>query len=95
MRKFILLAGTALTLSAMPAAACDLELMGGPQRFNAFAAYASHGSPAVTIEVTQPQTDSPDTSEPQPEATPQPAEPPAEAESSYAERGQPPFTTLP
>ena len=51
MRKFILLAGTALSLSAAPAAACDLELMGGPQRFNAFTAYgATHASLPISAE---------------------------------------------
>lgn len=95
MRKFILLAGTALTLSAAPASACDLELMGGPQRFNAFAAYASHGSPAVTIEVAQPQADSPNASEPEPEAASRQAEVPAESESSDAPSEPASYMTLP
>jgi len=37
MRKFIFLAGTALGFVAGPAAACDLDGMFGPHRFNAFA----------------------------------------------------------
>ncbi|MFN4097157.1 MAG: hypothetical protein ACK4GG_10350 [Sphingomonas sp.] len=51
----------------MPAVACDLELLGGPQRFNAFASYASHSVP-VEAEVSSPQTDSTDTAAQQPEA---------------------------
>lgn len=57
MRKFILLAGTALTLSAAPAMACDLELMGGPQRFNAFAAYGSYGAADAAVPISVEQED--------------------------------------
>jgi hypothetical protein len=81
MRKFILLAGTALTLSATPAAACDLELMiGGPQRFNAFAAYAGAGhAPApVATEVAEAQSEQPSNPEPAPPSAP------AEVSSDWA-----------
>lgn len=45
MRKFILLAGTAFSLAATPAMACDWHLMGGPQRFNPLAKYQPDSSP--------------------------------------------------
>jgi hypothetical protein len=66
MRKLVLLAGTALTATAAPALACDLELMGGPQRFSAFAAYgASHASIAVAVESQDNQQEAQSDAEPE------------------------------
>lgn len=39
MRKFLLLAGTSLSLVATPALACDWHTFGGPQRFNPLAKF--------------------------------------------------------
>ncbi|MDK2766381.1 MAG: hypothetical protein KYX69_01555 [Sphingomonas sp.] len=95
MRKFILLAGSALTVTAAPALACDLELLGGPQRFNAFAAYASHSVPAAPYEY-QPEVNSPVASEPEPEAVAESPETSAD-QSADDDRGaaQQPSVTLP
>lgn len=95
MRKFILLAGSALSVTAAPALACDLELLGGPQRFNAFAAYASHSVPAAPYEY-QPEANSPVASEPQAEAVAEAPETPADQSADDEGGGaQQPSVTLP
>lgn len=82
MRKFILLAGTALALSAASAAACDLELMGGPQRFNAFAAYGTYGAAHASLPISAEPADrqQEERSEPEPERAADTGDAPAEAE---------------
>ncbi|QDX25038.1 hypothetical protein FPZ54_02695 [Sphingomonas suaedae] len=82
MRKFILLAGSALTVTAAPAFACDLELLGGPQRFNAFASYASHSAPATNLDI-QVEANQPSPVEQQPEAVAEIVEPPADQGRDY------------